>query len=488
MGCLCLALVLLLSCREETPEQVLNRRVEQALALAGNNRQELEKVLEHYKADSLKLQAARFLIGNMPGHGGYEDARIDSMKAVMRASAEANVGGYLDNEWKRKWLREFDYRLLEKQEDVKTVTARLLIDNIDQAFRVWQECPWKDSYTFADFCEWVLPYRIGDEPLECWRQAYYERYKPLMDSLYTGTDPVAAVDTMARYFKKHNVFILTQEYRMPHLGAQFLSEHLIGTCREITDHAVYIFRALGIPIKTDHYWYSPSNQHDHMWNVLKTPEGDIIPFWYMDDRDFAVRRGETDGRKKGKVYREMYAAQEERTTPLFGPFFHDATADYFGHNSYRVKTAGAEGESVLLGMFTPRGYVPVDVAPLRWGKARVEDIEPEVIFQPMQVRKNGMQAAVGYPFMATAGGKLHYFKPDPDRRDSVRLLRKYPLRKYIAKYMTAMTGARMEASNDRDFRTCQPLCQLTDTIRTNVNYYYPELEQACRYVRFTPAP
>ena len=49
-------------------------RLELALQLAGDNRAELERVLNHYaenKADSLKYRAARFLIENMPLHYGY---------------------------------------------------------------------------------------------------------------------------------------------------------------------------------------------------------------------------------------------------------------------------------------------------------------------------------------------------------------------------------------------------------------------------------
>lgn len=42
--------------------------VEQALSMAGENRGELEKVLEYYKNDSLKLIATRYLIRNMPFH------------------------------------------------------------------------------------------------------------------------------------------------------------------------------------------------------------------------------------------------------------------------------------------------------------------------------------------------------------------------------------------------------------------------------------
>ena len=55
-------------------------QLENALCLAGENRIELEKVLNRYArnpGDSLKLRAAEFLIENMPGHSYYEGALLD---------------------------------------------------------------------------------------------------------------------------------------------------------------------------------------------------------------------------------------------------------------------------------------------------------------------------------------------------------------------------------------------------------------------------
>ena len=43
------------------------RQMEQALLLAGENRGEMEKVLNHYAHHPDKLEAAKFLIRNMPG-------------------------------------------------------------------------------------------------------------------------------------------------------------------------------------------------------------------------------------------------------------------------------------------------------------------------------------------------------------------------------------------------------------------------------------
>lgn len=36
---------------------------------------------------------------------------------------------------------------------------------------------------FDDFCEFILPYKIGDEPLTEWREQLYNRYNPLLDSI-----------------------------------------------------------------------------------------------------------------------------------------------------------------------------------------------------------------------------------------------------------------------------------------------------------------
>lgn len=51
-------LMLLVSCGDS--------KLEHALRLAGDNREELQKVLDHYADDEQKLRAAFFLIENMP--------------------------------------------------------------------------------------------------------------------------------------------------------------------------------------------------------------------------------------------------------------------------------------------------------------------------------------------------------------------------------------------------------------------------------------
>ena len=74
----------------------------------------------------------------------------------------------------QKAVRPFsvpDVRRWMKRNDARSVTADFLIRHIDYVFGVWEKRPWASYYSFEDFCEFVLPYRIEREPLEFWQEA-----------------------------------------------------------------------------------------------------------------------------------------------------------------------------------------------------------------------------------------------------------------------------------------------------------------------------
>lgn len=488
MGRILLLLVtasLLFSCT------VTEDRMGKALTLAGENRSELEKVLSHYKGDSLKYRAACFLIENMPYHYCYEDVRLDSVKALL-ATAQLREGYIPESARKRKW-KSFFYKSLPELPDIEQVTASYLIENIDNAFEVWRQVPWAKYYTFDDFCEWILPYRVGDEPIENWRKAYYKRYRPVLDSLYQGDNMLEAANALAKYLKYEMPFADNSEFQLPHLGANYLLENRLGSCRETTDHTVYIYRALGFPVGIDKYLYSPSNQHSHVWNVLKNTDGKTLMFWYMDSRDLSV--GLDDGRKKGKVYRMQYGAQSEKYSGLYrdsstpavmrNPLMKDVTEEYFGNNKFEINISRIINEPfIVLGVFTPNGYVPVDIALCDGNKAIVKNVEPEIIFQLLTNEGGGLNPCA-YPFMIKAD-TVHAFVPNQNKRVSLSIKRKYPLQSHIFEYMSWMTGSKIEASNDTTFRSRELLYCITDTPRVNVNYYLTQPSRPYRYIRFIP--
>lgn len=71
---------------------------------------------------------------------------------------------------------------LRVQEDIKVIKSGFLIANIDSAFRVWREKPWASHVGFDDFCEYILPYTVGQyQPLEDWRKKFATGYEEQID-------------------------------------------------------------------------------------------------------------------------------------------------------------------------------------------------------------------------------------------------------------------------------------------------------------------
>lgn len=71
-------------------EPTSNDPLEQNLRLAGKNRSELEKVLQHYRQnpkDSLQLKAAIFLISNMDGGYYYSSKQFSRYNQIFNQIA-----------------------------------------------------------------------------------------------------------------------------------------------------------------------------------------------------------------------------------------------------------------------------------------------------------------------------------------------------------------------------------------------------------------
>lgn len=65
---------------------------------------------------------------------------------------------------------------LTRVEDIKILSADYLIHNIDHAFRQWKDGYWATHLSFDEFCEYLLPYRVGYENVEKWREELENRY------------------------------------------------------------------------------------------------------------------------------------------------------------------------------------------------------------------------------------------------------------------------------------------------------------------------
>ncbi len=413
------------SFRQHYPE-----KVENALNNAKENRQTLEQVIAHYAenpGDSLKLKAAYFLIGNMEGHDYVRAKLVDTAgrpvdftvlsypdyQTMVAAwdSAEAQIGA-------------MDFERDTVIEDLETITYDFLTENIDLAFEAWKK-PWAESLTFDEFCEYVLPYRGSNEPLESWRGYFYDKYRWVQDSVQTPADPVEAAclinDDLKGWYRFDPLF-----YRHPtDLGLDEMLEYGRGRCEDMTNLAIYAMRAQGIAVMSDYTPAWPNTGNNHAWNALLDQNKQVVIF--MGDGD---NPGEYKlNNKKAKVYRKTFARQDSclamlkpsyEKVPrwLSGKNYTDVTKNYIPVFQVGVPLLFAPPDSVhyaYLCVFNSGEWKAIHWGKINDKKTVFTDMGGDIVYLPAYY-KNGKLIPAAHPFILTDSGSritlcadtLHY--------------------------------------------------------------------------------
>lgn len=471
-------LLLLCSCAN-------NHRLDVALELAETNRGELEKVLLHYKDSGQKYDAACFLIENMPKCYSYKGWLIDTLR-YWKATTDSF--GNIDNKQVVKW-EKYSASMMDKEYDLKVITADYLIRNIDQAFEAWKKRPWNKNLSFDDFCELILPYRIGNETLEDWRSAYSQEFSFLLDSVYTGTDMLEAVDVVLDHIKERG-FRFNIDFDTPHMGALYLLENRAGKCVDACDLTLYALRSLGIPATIDMYIYESESRMGHTWDVLRDTSGNYININFFN---IARTKRDVDGRRIGKVYRYTYGLQKDNLKflkskdeipPLFRHcFIKDVSKDYFKDN-LELNLPDVKADYVYLGLFRSLSAGEgVAIAELKRGKATFKNIESEMIYLPLGY-ENSTYKPIGYPIFFD-GEKAQPYIPDLSVRETVALKRKAAFFYWINDCFRSVVGAKFEISDRKDFSGSKHFYCIADTPRTNRTFVHLPEPVKGRYVRCT---
>jgi hypothetical protein len=253
------------------------------LAKAGNNKTELEKVIQHYKdlGNTRKLKAAFFLIGNMDAHYtndyywqdgdgkriAYDELTYHDFPTAVQAFHLIKV----------KTPDLHPHPILTN--DAQTMTADYLIRDIDEAFDQWEHSPYK-SIAFNDFCEYILPYRISVEPLQDWRSAYHDRFGwsgQKIDS--EGLTPaISYLATTNKTWFRNTFGQETRNEPLPRLGAMQLLFRKRGPCEDIADLEVFMLRSQGIPVTVNIVPFWATSTGGHFFNTAFDPKMHPVSF------------------------------------------------------------------------------------------------------------------------------------------------------------------------------------------------------------------
>ena len=153
------------------------------LEKAGNNRAELEKVLEYFEddPDPLKYEAAKFLIENMPSQYCMSGSAVDKMDSVFISASR--VSQNVRTKFFNESVAKIDMSQVESVYDITSTKADYLIKAINDACDAWNNSTWSSDYDESIFFEYVLPYRLCHEPISDWRATIIHEYPLLQQDM-----------------------------------------------------------------------------------------------------------------------------------------------------------------------------------------------------------------------------------------------------------------------------------------------------------------
>ncbi|WP_289859259.1 discoidin domain-containing protein [uncultured Muribaculum sp.] len=486
----------LLFCMCGSSEQ--DRELARALYMAGDNRAELEHVLAHFKGDSLKLEAAKFLICNMPGHYSYADTAIvnryssgvglilERMKGADSKAIAAAIN---------RLAAKMRMDTLQIVSDVRVVTAGYLIRNIDEAFKRWRDTPWAQHLLFDEFCEYILPYKAAElQPLTEWHNDfYYYNAKYLGDYAYSE-------DTRNSTYKAAQIFnyylSLKFDPRFTHdvLNCRALSPSVairipFGNCSSFSQSALSAFRSVGLPVVRDVSPVWAGGNGSHVWNSMLTNTGRLLPFVGITDK---LEEQQMMNNRFTKVWRQTYAVnqelvrinREEKFVPAFfrNVFQKDVTDEYTKCRDMAFDLKGDDGY-VYLAASDAAEWVPVDVTYMKAGHAEFRNVAPGAVYMVVLYGDDGTMQALTAPFVANRAGTPEYLLPG-NVLHTVILTRKYPVRESTWIYSRMLVGGAVEAADDEAFASARTVYEIPNASAETCEVAVSDSIGARRYWRF----
>lgn len=477
--------------------------VAKALKQAGKNSVELEKVIDHYKgkSDTLGLKAAYYLIENMPEkYAMFPKDNSDKYKQALHSlpddpvswdPALSKVYQYFDSVAVLQKIPE-EYKVY----DLDVITADYLIQNIDLAFEAWRRYKKSSLYTFEDFCNYVLPYRDGDEPLDNWRKEGFNKFGSLLDSLSSPLEIAKYIIPNLKVY--YNVGMSKYPYPLSFEEIKYTGR---GSCEHLSFYLTQSLRAIGIPAASEIIPAWANRSSGHRWNVVKDTTGLFVDIGFGPDAVNNVQY------KISKIYRQVYQIQPDYIEkyagmrPVFNhPDWKDITFEYDMPLSDVCISSDRKVRIAYLCTFDNRNWVPVMRSKKEdscflfkslargdlFGKNRITEYEQEgkgIVYLPMAISGFRLRA-IAAPFILQEDGVLKFLEPDHLQCRSVSVYRKYPLYDYIAGYIKQMKGGDFEVSNTPDFSKKEIIHRISETPSSVITEIKVLPSSVYRYIRY----
>ena len=442
-----------------------------------------DEVIAHYTrlGDKEKLQAAKFLVENMKYHYFYESSLLaDYYRQVHEVSQHykypvsiphyQNIYKTLGNIGEGK----------EKVGDADRLTAQFLIRHIDATYADWRQGRWARHLSFDEFCEWLLPYRLGNERFEDNRQSLRRQFADDANVLTACDERRYSAYWAARGvcdgIKSFNFKV--DDKALPHsevdLPVSVLMDMRMGECSNYAKLTTYIMRSCGIPVSYDYTPQWPNKAFRHSWNALHDNTGQTVPF--LGSETYPGQSSRT-GEKMAKVFRRTFAYQRQSAyalneqwgeplpPTLNSPFFKDVSSEYFKGEDITLTLPQMQMKRrfAYLSVFDNQDWVPVDWSLIDSSRqVTFKSMGHDIVYMSVLWGRNG-SVPCDDPFLFRADGSIRRFTPDMSRKVTLTMDRKYPLFGRMLDYARAMRGGYIEASDSSNFKDAVRIADIKET-------------------------
>ena len=245
--------------------------------------------------------------------------------------------------------------------DRTSLSVDWVVENVDYAYRAWQQSPWHDSISEQIFFAQILPYASINERREPWRKDFYERFVPLVANAKTPAEAAAILNN--QIFSMLGVVYSTERpkanqspYESIEAGMASctgLSVLLIDACRAVGVPARFVGTPLWADGSGNHSWVEIWDQGWHFTGAAEPTGAALNQAWFRGRASQAVMEDPE---------RAIYATSYART-PLSFPMVWQAE----DHTVYAVNvTARYQGQEPL-----PQGHGRLNVRLRNTGGDRV---------------------------------------------------------------------------------------------------------------------
>jgi len=223
-ACLCIAASLFLAvapapARAADIPQIADVELEQALALAGSNRPQLQQALDRCQQKPYTMAAVRFLIASLP---------------VV---------------------------------DLGCATGAELVEHVDLAMQARGEFAYGASYDDALWAHYVLPPRVSQEPLSPWRPYFYAQLRDAVKDCATLEEAAIKVN----YWCGERVRFQQTQRRDQGPLATLKSGY--GRCEEMVIFYIDACRSVSIPARQAYCPYWAVSDNNHAWSEVLAADG-----------------------------------------------------------------------------------------------------------------------------------------------------------------------------------------------------------------------